>query len=506
MSVTTRRRFIQAASTRAALAPPAARAQAAPRRIVAYVGTYSAPDGSGRGEGIHLLEMDPATGALTPRDVFRTSANPSWLALDRTRTHLYSANEVAAAETGAGTVTVLDQCTTGRLTLLNAVSSEGAGPAHMSIHPAGKHALVANYGGGTIAVLPIQPDGRLGAASDVKRSSRHDGAGAGVRRTCRELCDQRPRPAARAHDRQRRVRTIRVVADLGLDQIFVWRFDDAKGALTPNDPPSVSLPPGDGPRHFAFHSKGRWFYSLQEEASTVVAFDYDAANGRLSAKQTISTLPRGFAGTNFTSGIVVSPDARFVYVANRLHDSIAWLSISGDGTLRWVGEEWTRGDYPRSFTIDPTGRFLFSCNQRSDAIACFRVDAKSGRLTFTGQYRRSALRHTRLSAEVQWRQPQTSQESGDQRSCCYDQIPEGEICSPSAEGVAVADRRGGGGCLTERLVAIIRSRMFFVIRWMRTSLRRKSLRGGFWNPGGDDNTTFHQQVPALNTRLPLGAV
>ena len=175
-------------------------------------------------------------------------------------------------------------------------------------------------------------------------------------------------------------------ADLGLDQILVWRFDQAKGTLTPNDPPSVALPPGDGPRHFAFHPKGQWLYSLQEESSTIVTFDYDAASGRLRAKQTLSALPRGFAGTNFTSGIAVSPDARFVYVANRLHDSIAWFSIGADGMLTWVAEEWTRGDYPRSFTIDPSGRFLFSCNQRSDAITTFRVDPKSGALTFTGQY------------------------------------------------------------------------------------------------------------------------
>ncbi len=386
MSVTTRRRFIQAASTLAALAPLAARAQPASRRIVAYVGTYSAPAGSGRGEGIHLLDMDPATGVLTQRDVVKTAANPSWLALDRTRTHLYSANEVAA-ETGAGTVSAysVDRAT-GRLTLLNSVSSEGAGPAHMSIHPAGKHALVANYGGGTVAVLPIQPDGQLGKATDVKR---HQGTPGPARASSAPAgsfaISGHDRPHAHMIESDASGRFV-FAADLGLDQIFVWRFDDAKGTLTPNDPPSVALPPGDGPRHFAFHPKGRWFYSLQEEASTVVTFDYDAANGRLSAKQTISTLPRGFAGTNFTSEIVVSPDARFVYVANRLHDSIAWLSIGGDGTLTWAGEEWTRGDYPRSFTIDPTGRFLFSCNQRSDAIACFSVDARSGRLTFTGQY------------------------------------------------------------------------------------------------------------------------
>ena len=386
MSVTTRRRFIQAASTLAALAPRAARAQPASRRIVAYVGTYSAPAGSGRGEGIHLLDMDPATGVLTQRDVVKTAANPSWLALDRTRTHLYSANEVAA-ETGAGTVSAysVDRAT-GRLTLLNSVSSEGAGPAHMSIHPAGKHALVANYGGGTVAVLPIQPDGQLGQATDVKR---HQGTTGPARASSAPAgsfaMSGHDRPHAHMIESDASGRFV-FAADLGLDQIFVWKFDDAKGTLTPNDPPSVVLPSGDGPRHFAFHPKGRWFYSLQEEASTVVTFDYDAANGRLSAKQTTSTLPRGFAGTNFTSEIVVSPDARFVYVANRLHDSIAWLSIGVDGTLTWAGEEWTRGDYPRSFTIDPSGRFLFSCNQRSDAIACFRVDARSGRLTFTGQY------------------------------------------------------------------------------------------------------------------------
>jgi 6-phosphogluconolactonase (cycloisomerase 2 family) len=331
--------------------------------------------------------MDPASGALTQRDVVRTTENPTWLAFNRTRSHLYTANEVSAAGTGAGTVSSYSvDRGTGRLTLLNTVSSEGAGPAHVSVHPTGKHALVANYGGGTVAVLPIQPDGRLGAASDVKRHQGTPGAGRPSSAPPGSFAiSGHDRPHAHMIDADASGRFV-FAADLGLDQILIWRFDDAAGTLTPNDPPSVALPPGDGPRHFAFHPKGRWLYSLQEEASTVVTFDYDAATGRLRAAQTVSTLPRGFAGTNFTSGIVVSPDARFVYVANRLHDSIAWLSIGVDGTLTWAGEEWTRGDYPRSFTIDPGGRFLFSCNQRSDAIAGFRIDRGSGRLTFTGQY------------------------------------------------------------------------------------------------------------------------
>jgi len=177
-----------------------------------------------------------------------------------------------------------------------------------------------------------------------------------------------------------------LASDLGLDRIYIWKFDASRGRLVDSDPPFVALPPGDGPRHFAFHPSGRWFYSLQEEASTVAVFAYDARRGRLTAKQTISSLPQGFAGTDFTSEIAVTPDGKFVYVANRLHDSIAWFSIAESGVLTLLGEEWTRGDYPRSFGIDPSGRFLFSCNQRSDAIAAFCRDKNTGALSFTGQY------------------------------------------------------------------------------------------------------------------------
>jgi 6-phosphogluconolactonase len=148
----------------------------------------------------------------------------------------------------------------------------------------------------------------------------------------------------------------------------------------------VSLPAGDGPRHFAFHPNGSWLYSLQEEASTIALFDYDATKGRLAARQTLSSLPPGFAGSNFTSGILVSADGRFVYAANRLHDSIAYFAVGPTGTLTFTGEEWTRGDYPRSFNFDPTGRFLYSCNQRSDAVTVFRVNRETGGLAFTGQY------------------------------------------------------------------------------------------------------------------------
>lgn len=387
----TRREFVQMVAAWSGWMPVTTLRQrqgtASTKRILAYVGTYSSRGGQNRGQGIHILEMNPATGGLVPKEIVRSESNPSWLTFNRTRTHLYSANELADPSTGSGSCSAYAvERATGSLTLLNSVSSEGAGPAHMSIHPAGKHALVANYGGGSVAVLPIQQGGRLGSASDVKR---HQGTVGPAQPSTAPAgsfaISGHDRPHAHMIEADPSGRFV-LAADLGLDEIRIWRFDDAKGALMANDPPSVAVPPGDGPRHFVFHPNGRWLYSLQEEASTIITFEFDPSNGRVRGKQTLSTLPHGFAGTNFTSEIALSPDARFVYVANRLHDSIAWLSIGPEGALTWVGEEWTRGDYPRSFSIDPTGGFLFSCNQRSDAIASFRINQKSGALTFTGQY------------------------------------------------------------------------------------------------------------------------
>ena len=275
---------------------------------------------------------------------------------------------------------------TGNWSCSTPFASGGAGPTYVSVHPSGRFVLVANYFGGSVAVLPILADGRLGAATDIKNDAGKIGptratnappgsfAFSGHDRTHAHMIQADPSGRFVLH------------VDLGLDRIFVWKFDEQKGVLTPNDPPAVSLPPGDGPRHFHFHPNGRWFYSIQEEGSTIVLFDYDAATGRLASRQTISTLPPGFAGSNFCSEILVSADGRFVYAGNRLHDSIGIFSIGPDGDLAFVGEEWTRGNYPRSFNFDPTGQFLYCCNQRADNIAVFRVDRKTGGLDFTGHY------------------------------------------------------------------------------------------------------------------------
>ncbi len=387
-----------AGTTSLIAASPPARSSQAGGPLVAYVGTFSSPlrdvlptqvdRPPGNGRGIHLFQMDRATGAMTAAGIHELGTSPSCLVLNAAGTRLYSANETdRVGDDKEGTVSafIIDRAD-GHLTLLNTVRSGGAGPTYVSVHPSGRFVLVANYFGGSVAVLPIRPDGGLGDATDIKNDAGQIGP---IRAT-----NAPPGGfAVSGHDRThahmiQADSTGRFVlhVDLGLDQIFVWKFDERIGVLTPNEPHAVSLPPGDGPRHFHFHPNGRWIYSIQEEGSTIVLFDYDGATGRLTPRQTISTLPPGFAGSNFCSEILVSADGRFVYAGNRLHDSIGIFSIGPNGDLTFIADEWTRGDYPRSFSFDPTGQFLGCCNQRGDHIAVFQVNRKTGALKFTGHY------------------------------------------------------------------------------------------------------------------------
>jgi 6-phosphogluconolactonase (cycloisomerase 2 family) len=366
----------------------------APR--VAYVGTFSSPLKDvlptqvdlppGNGRGIHIFRADRTTGAMTPTGVHEMGISPSHLVVNAAGTRLYSANETdRQGDKKEGTVTAFAiDPKDGSLQPLNTVRSGGAGPTYVSLHPSGKFLLVANYFGGSVAVLPVLEDGKLGDATDVKVDEGKIGpprapnapkgsfAFSGHDRTHAHQIQSDPSGKFVLH------------VDLGLDRIYVWKFDAAKGTLTANDPAFVALPPGDGPRHFYFHPNDKWLYSVQEEGSTVVRFDYDA--GKLTARQTISTLPRGYAGSNFCSEILVSADGKFVYVGNRLHDSIGIFAVGDSGDLTAVGDEWTRGNYPRSFSFDPTGAFLYCCNQRADHVTVFRVDHKTGALAFTGHY------------------------------------------------------------------------------------------------------------------------
>jgi 6-phosphogluconolactonase len=376
--------------------------------LFAYVGTFSSPLRNvrptqvdlppGNGRGIHIFRANRDTGALTPAGVHEMATSPSCLAVNEGGTRLYSANETElVGEYKEGTVSAfaVDR-SNGQLKLLNTVHSGGAGPTYVSIHPSGRFLFVANYFGsaGCIAALPILANGQLGAAADVKVYAGKLGP--------KQSANAPPGSFAfSGHDTQhphmiQADPSGRFVlsTDLGLDNIYVWRFDPRDGTLGPLDsnvPWHVPLPPGDGPRHFCFHpvihpNGGRWLYSIQEESSNIVLFDFDAATGRLKARQTLSTLPPGFAGSNFCSEVLVSADGRFVYAGNRLHDSIGIFSIGTNGTLTFVGEEWTRGDYPRSFNFDPSGRFLYCGNQRGDNVTVFRVDHSTGGLNFTGHY------------------------------------------------------------------------------------------------------------------------
>ncbi|HEV2133237.1 MAG TPA: lactonase family protein [Terracidiphilus sp.] len=389
----TRRNFLE---TSAAFAvshgmQATAHAQLPPRPDGAfvYVGTYTGAAGAaGHGEGIELFLIDLHTGKLHRRAPAVKTPNPSWLALHPSKKYLYAVNEVDDFDGGNGAVSAFAiDGATGDLKALNMVSSKGAIPAHCSVDAAGKFVFVANYGGGSTAVLPVHADGSLGSAVDFHRDlgsvgSKHatDAPPGSVAISGHDT----PHAHMIAADPQNR---FVLATDLGQDRIYTYSFDHATGKLTaPQHAPFTSLPTGDGPRHFAFHPSGRWLYSIQEEASTIVFFQYDPSAGTLDAQQTISTLPTGFAGTNFASEIIVSPDGKNLYAANRLHDTIAAFSIGTEGRLTHIGEVSTLGDYPRNCCIDPSGNFLFACNQQGDSITSFRIEPGTGLLTFTGQY------------------------------------------------------------------------------------------------------------------------
>jgi 6-phosphogluconolactonase (cycloisomerase 2 family) len=400
MSHSTRRKFLKTAAALAGGAPVSkTMSQAnASAPLMAYVGTFSSPLGKmlptqvdlppGNGRGIHLFRVDRASGALTEAGVVEMGTSPNCIAINAAGDRLYTTNETDRVDEGeAGTVSAFAiNRADGQLTLLNTASTGAKGPTHISIHPTGKFALVANYFGGAVTVLPILGDGKLGPLSDLKKDTGKVGPTKATHAPPGSFAFS-GHDISHAHMAESDP-TGRFVlsANLALDKIMVWKFDEKTGRLTANDPAFAELPPGDGPRHFAFHPNGKWLYSLQEEGSTVVLFDWDGAKGTLTSRQTLSSLPPGYAGSNFTSEIMVSADGRFVYAANRLHDGIAWFAVGEDGTLKFVDEEWTRGDYPRSFNFDPSGKFLYSLNQRADHVTVFRVDKASGALKFTGQY------------------------------------------------------------------------------------------------------------------------
>jgi 6-phosphogluconolactonase len=264
----------------------------------------------------------------------------------------------------------------GALTLLNQQSSVGDGPCYLIVDKAGKNVLVANYGGGSVSVLPVGADGKLGEAT---AAIQHHGSSVNPQR------QKEPHAHSINLDAANR---FAFVADLGMDKVLIYKFDTTKGTLVANDPLSASVNPGAGPRHFAFHPGGRYAYVINEIQCTVTAFLYDASRGALTELQTISTLPDGeqVKPAYSTAEVQVHPSGKFLYGSNRGHDSIAVFAIDQKtGKLTRVENEPTQGKTPRNFGIDPTGAYLLAANQNSDSIVVFRIDPSTGALTPTGQ-------------------------------------------------------------------------------------------------------------------------
>lgn len=340
--------------------------------MLVYIGTYS----RGGSKGIYVYRMDTETGELTFTGQTAETSNPSYLALHPNGRFLYAANEVdkVGDKPGGGVSAFALNPETGALTFLNRQASQGASPCHVSIDATGHLLTVANYSSGNVAALPIQEDGSLGAATSFQQ---HEGSSVNPSR--------QKEPHAHSCTIAAGNR-FAFAADLGTDKIYSYRLNIANGQLTPNNPPFVSVHPGAGPRHFAFHPSNRYGYVMNEIDSTVTAFDYDADKGILRELQSLSSLPLDYKGDSTGADIHIAPSGRFLYTSNRGHDSIAIFSIdAATGRLTPVGHEPTQGHTPRNFALDPTGAFLVAANQDSSNLVVFRVDAATGKLTPTGQ-------------------------------------------------------------------------------------------------------------------------
>jgi 6-phosphogluconolactonase len=363
--------LMSAAGAMAAAAPSPSPKPARGQDLV-YFGTYTGP----KSKGIYVAPFDAATGKLGTLRVAAETENPSFLALHPTRPLLYAVNEVDNFEgqkAGSVSAFAIDPAT-GELRALSRASSRGAAPCHLAVDRSGRHVLVANYSGGSVASLPLRADGGVEAASSFIQ---HAGTGADPKR------QKGPHGHMIETDQANR---FALAADLGLDQILVYRFDAKSGALTPATPPYASLAGGSGPRHFAFSPDGKDVYVLNEMKVTVSAFKY--ADGKLTEYQTLSAMPGGAEPTAADSGaeILVHPSGRFVYSSQRGPDNIAvFARESATGRLTLVEHVPSGGKTPRGFGIDPSGRWMLVGNQRSDQIVVFAIDPKTGRLTATGQ-------------------------------------------------------------------------------------------------------------------------
>jgi 6-phosphogluconolactonase len=342
-----------------------------PKELLTYFGTYT---NSGKSKGIYCYRFDLASGKLTEAGVTEGIKNPSFVAIHPSGKSLYAVSEVNDADgkpAGAVMAFALDR-KSGKLTPLNHQSSEGQGPCHVNVDKTGRCALVANYGSGSVASLPIKSDGSLEKAASAIQ---HEGSSV--------VPNRQAGPHAHSFNISADNR-FAFAADLGMDKIMIYKLDPVKATLTPNNPPFAETPKGGGPRHFFFHPSGRFAYVCNEITSAVTAFSYDADKGSLKPIQTISTLPEETKG-NSTAEVQVHPSGKFLYCSNRGHNSLAIFSIDEKtGQLTAAGHQSTLGKTPRNFGIDPTGKYIIACNQATDNVAVFKVDQATGKLAQVG--------------------------------------------------------------------------------------------------------------------------
>ncbi len=340
--------------------------RAAAGDLTVFVGTYT---GSGS-KGIYRFEFNTDTGAMTEPKLAAEAVSPSFLAIHPTGRFLYAVGEVDSfqGKKGGGVVAFAIDAKSGALSPLNSQSSGGAGPCHLIVDKTGKNVLVANYGGGSTAVLPIGDDGKLASHSDFVQ---HTGSSVNKSR------QSEPHAHSVNLDPSNK---FAIVADLGLDKMLVYAFDPARGAIEPAEP--ALLTPGAGPRHFAFAPDGKHAYTINELNSTVTAWSYD--RGALNAIESVSSLPSGFKGSNYPADIHVHPSGKFVYGSNRGHDSIAVFAVdAATGKLTLIQNQNRAIKNPRNFAIDPTGKFLLVANQDADTVVVFKIDPATGTLTAT---------------------------------------------------------------------------------------------------------------------------
>jgi 6-phosphogluconolactonase len=348
-----------------------------PNHQIVFVGTYTGE----KAKGIYVFRLQAEDAAvsqninLVPLGLACETPSPSFFDLDLNRRRLFAVNEVQQVDgRPGGLVSAFSiDAATGVLKMINQQPSAGAGPCHIVADRNYRHVVVSNYGSGSVAVLPVGADGRLGAATDVVQ---HTGSSINQER------QKGPHAHCATFDRANR---FVFVCDLGLDKILSYRFDASRGKLTANTPPFAAVTPGAGPRHMAFRRDGRFAYAVNELNSTITVFAYDANAGALKEVQTVSTLPEHFDAPNFPAEIDVHPSGKWVYASNRGHNSVVLFAVdSAKGTLTWIEEQGTGGSRPRHFGIDPSGQYLAVGNQDSDTVLVCRVDPGSGRLKPSG--------------------------------------------------------------------------------------------------------------------------